>query len=200
MVIYGWRAAHLKSANSQTATCPSCGTKGSLIFSAFSKHAHIFWIPIFPFGKTGGAECQHCKHAIEAKNMSRHLKDEYNHFKSTTQTPIWQFSGLVIIAALVSWGFYSSSQNDKENAAFFDDPQAGDVYEFKTETGNYSTMKIYEVAKDSIYMIPNEYETNKISGINDIDKEKNYADFNYGIARGDLQIMFEDGTIRDINR
>ncbi|MEN8121221.1 MAG: hypothetical protein ABFS35_12775 [Bacteroidota bacterium] len=200
MIVYGWKAAHIKSAQSRTATCPSCGTKGSLIFSVFSKHAHIFWIPLFPIGKTGAAQCQHCNYAMKANEMPDEIKREYNSLKSEKRAPIWQFSGLALIALLIAWGSISKAEEKKTEQDYISNPLSGDIYEFKTDSKNYSTLKVIEITKDSIIVSYNEYETTKMSGISEIDIEANYTDDLYVFSRTQIEDMYKEGTIYDVNR
>ncbi len=105
MIIYGSRAVHLKSAQLTAATCPSCKTKGSLILSLFRKHAHIFWIPLFPIGKKGFSKCQHCKHVLEDKEMPASIREQYNRLKQEAKGPIWQFVGLFLFGVLFALPF-----------------------------------------------------------------------------------------------
>lgn len=200
MVIYGSKAAHLKSAQPKAAVCPSCGQTGTIILSAYSRHAHIFWIPLFPIGRIGVSQCQHCKHTLEVKDMPHDLKREYENLKAETKTPIWQFSGLALIAVLIAFFIYSDGQNKKKHVEYIASPAVGDVYEYKTESSNYSTLKVIDVSGDSVFVTPNDYETDKMSGVYKIDKEENYADFSYGISRDDLKQMHSEGTIYDVNR
>lgn len=110
MIIYGSKAVHVKSTQPKTITCPSCGTKGSLVLSLYRKHAHIFWIPLFPIGKKGVSQCQHCKNVLEYKDMPAPIKEEFKILKSEAKGPIWQYAGLVLIAILIAWGGYASGQ------------------------------------------------------------------------------------------
>ncbi len=99
MIIYGSKAVHLTSEQSK-ATCPSCNTKGSLIVSVFRRHAHIFWIPLFPIGKKGFSQCQHCKNVLEEKEMPEPIKTEYNELKKSARGPFWQYIGLILFFVL----------------------------------------------------------------------------------------------------
>lgn len=200
MIIYGSKPVHLKSAQPPTAACPSCGQTGTTVLSTYSKHAHIFWIPLFPIGRTGVAQCQHCKHAIADTHLPHDLKREYNTLKAETRTPIWQFSGLALIAILVVFMNYSSGETKKKELEYMANPVVGDVYKYKTEKQNYSTLKVISVSSDSVFVSPNEYETNKMTGVYEIEKEENYADFSYGISKGDLKQMHTDNEIYAIDR
>ncbi len=200
MIIYGWRSAHLHTAKSQTAVCPSCNTKGSTIISVYSKHAHIFWIPLFPYGKTGVTECQHCKLVMKKKEMPDDIKSEYNNLKGDHKPHIWQYAGLLLISFLVVWFIYIGKQGKKMDQEYLVAPAIGDIYEFKTESGYYSTLKVMQVTADSVIVAPNDYEIEKKSRIYKIDKEENYPEYTYGISKTDLKKMYDSKEIYDINR
>lgn len=200
MIIYGSKAVHLKTAQSKTATCPSCGTQGSLTISVFRKHAHVFWIPLFPIGKKGVSQCQHCKNVLETKEMPEPTKREYENLKNETKGPIWQFAGLGVIAILIAWGSYASGEDKKLELEYIKSPQIGDIYEYKIETGSYSTLKVVSVTNDSVFVSPNEYEISRMSKIYKIDKPENYSGVSYGFLNSKIKEMYDSGEIFDINR
>ncbi|KAB5492006.1 MULTISPECIES: zinc-ribbon domain-containing protein [Flagellimonas] len=200
MIIYGARAVHLKSAQSKNTICPSCNTQGSSVISIYRKHAHIFWIPLFPISKNGISQCQHCKKVLEPKEMPEPIKREYVNLKNDAKGPVWQFVGLGIIAALISWGFYANAEDKKKESAYLQSPQTGDIYSYKVEGGHYSTFKIMSVTQDSIFISPNQYEINKIGRVHTIDKPENYSEILYGMSRIKVKEMYESGEIYGINR
>lgn len=200
MIIYGTKAVHLKSAQPRSMVCAHCGQTDTTVLSAYSKHAHIFWIPIFPVGRVGLSQCTHCKQTLEYKNMSRDLQLAYNNLQAETRVPIWQFVGLGLIAMLITFGVYSSGQDEKNRLAYVANPMAGDIYKYKTDDNNYSTLKIVSVSSDSIFVSPNKYQTDKMSGIYKLDKDENYPAESYGISRNDVKQMLLDKDIYDIDR
>ena len=66
---------------------------------------------------------------------------------------------------------YSNGEAKKKELEFVANPVVGDVYKYKTEKQNYSTLKVTSVTADSVFVSPNEYETDKMSGIYKIDKD-----------------------------
>lgn len=200
MIVYGTKAVNLHSKTSKTTTCPNCQTEGSITFHIFRKHAHIFWIPLFPIGKKGFSECAHCKNVLEPKEMPRNMQTEFNLIKSEARGPIWQFAGIGLFIVMMVWGAFASKQNKKLELEYLAAPAVNDVYEYKSESGNYSTMKVLEVTDDSIFVSPNLYESTKKSKVYKIDKEENYSDDIYGLSRYDLRSMYSSGEIFDINR
>ncbi|WP_257957570.1 hypothetical protein [Parapedobacter tibetensis] len=132
--------------------------------------------------------------------MPAELAREYNQLKSETRTPIWQFIGLGLILVFLSWIALMTNVDRKKERAYVAQPQVGDVYYIKTENNHYSTLKVMDVSQDSVHVLPNEYTTNKKSGVHKINKMENYGQFNYGFSKDDLRIAYHDGTIYTINR
>lgn len=200
MIIYGTKSVNLLSKNSKNTACPNCQTEGSITYHIYRKHAHIFWIPLFPLGKKGYSECAHCKNVLEPKEMPRNMQMELDTIKNEASGPIWQFAGLAIIAILIIWGAFANEQDKKMELQYIASPEVNDVYEYKSESGSYSTMKVVEVSDDSVFVVPNMYETNKMTKVYKIDKAENYSEDVYGISMTDLNLMYTDGDIFDINR
>lgn len=73
------------------------------------------------------------------------------------------------------------------------------MYRFKTEASYYSTMKIAAIS-DSIYFKVNEYETNKRTGISEIDIAKNYSKEQYGYTVEELKGLYKDKIIYEVDR
>lgn len=200
MIIFGRSAVLLKSKESVHTVCPSCETKGSLVYSIYSRHAHVFWIPLFPAGKTGGAICRHCQLEIESKEMPEDLKREYDDFNSEVRAPIWQFAGLAIIAAFIIYINVSRQQDAKIELQYINSPKVGDIYQYKIENGRYSSFKIEKVFDESVEVALNDYETDQIGGLKEIDQEENYLDLIYIFSIEELKEMHNNGEIFDINR
>ncbi len=200
MIVYGSHPVRIKSHNDKTLKCPNCDTQGSLYFQYYSTHAHVFWIPLFPVMRKGYSSCSNCNQEVKPKNMTDHVRRAYDSIKSDTKVPIWQFSGLGLIAILIGFIYYNTKANDQKYKEYIANPQNGDVYSYKLNFKEYSTLKVAQITTDSIYVIPNEYVTNKRTGINEIDISSNYGDLMYGIAKTEINRMFEAEEIYEIER
>lgn len=199
MIIHGTKPVLLKTSQPQNLKCPTCETEGSTVFSIYSKHKHIFWIPLFPFGKVGVSECLHCKNMLDDNEMTGEMKHEYDQLKLQVKAPIWQFSGLALIVVLVTLGIISSENNKKENLEFITNPVAGDVYEYE-ENGNFSTFKVVDVINDSVYVVENLYEINKKRKVHTIDKDENYDSLSFGFSRAQVIEFYNSGEFYEVNR
>jgi zinc-ribbon family len=200
MIIYGRSSSHLKTIQLNKEKCPHCGTEGSLIMSTYSRYAHIFWIPFFPLGRSSATQCQHCKQVLEAKQMPASIRQHHEVALVENRIPIWQFSGLALVAFFTIGMIYSNKRDKEEQANFLQVPISGDVYEVKTDQSNYTLFKIASVMNDSIVVSYNKFEVNLPSGLNKIDKVENYSDTLYVLSTLELKKLFDEGKINDINR
>lgn len=201
MIVYGTRSSK-QAVESIAEACPHCGTTHNTELYVFQKFAHVFWIPFFPIGKTGVSQCNHCKQILKKEEMPSSFLVAYDNIKAKTRIPVWTFSGLALVAVLMAVGFVSDKQKDERNAKLILAPQAGDVFEVKTKEGQYTLIKVNAVYGDSIIVQPNQYETNKISGLADLRSkgEAGYSEEEYVFLKDELKRMVKEGEIIDIER
>lgn len=198
MIVYGTKSKELAK-EILTDTCQNCGTQKSIDMYIFQKYAHIFWIPFFPIGKTGLSQCDHCKQVLKLKEMPENLTASYDNLKAQTKTPIWMFSGLALIAILITFVVISDKKKDEKNAQLIVNPQAGDIFEVKTKDNQYTLYKVEQVEDDSVFIIMSMYEANKKSSLNNL-KKKDYTIDTYGFSKSELKEMLNNGEILDIDR
>jgi hypothetical protein len=201
MIIYGTRAKQLTHENLMD-KCPNCGSLGTTEMHVFQKYAHVFWIPFFPIRKIGVSQCNHCKQVLKQNEMTGELKETYNRVKAGTRTPVWTFIGLTLLALLITSVVISERNKDARNAQLILNPAPGDVYEIKTKDNQYTLIRIEGTDGDSVFYRHNDYETNKLSGLNDIRKKgmDAYSTNFYMLTKNDLKEMFDKGDINDIER
>jgi zinc-ribbon family len=201
MLIYGSKNKQLAK-EILTDKCQSCGKQNSIDMHVFQKYAHLFWIPFFPMGKTGVSQCDHCKQVLKLKEMPSSLSASYETLKAQTKTPVWMFSGLALVAVLITFGIISDRENDQRNAKLILAPQRGDVFEIKTKDNQYTLYKVDQINNDSVYVRINQYETNKSTGLGDLKRKGDnvYTEEVVPFSRLELKQMLDDGEIIDIDR
>tara|TARA_B110000091_G_scaffold207270_1_gene245245 strand:- start:1040 stop:1501 length:462 start_codon:yes stop_codon:yes gene_type:complete len=151
--------------------------------------------------KKAFSECTNCNVTQDFKDMNEQLRRVSADIKRDTKTPIWYWSGLGIIALIISISYYFRVQHDEDVKNYIKEPLVGDVIEFKNlETRYFSILKIESVTKDSIFVIQNNYETDKKGDISEINISKNYTTEAFAFGRNEIQKMFDDEIFYDINR
>ena len=101
MIFYGSKASKLGDVHVSGTKCSFCGADSNQHVSIFGKYAHLYWIPLFPIGKTAVAECQLCKHTAAQKEFPAELRNKYQALTNDIKRPAWHWSGLGIIGLLV---------------------------------------------------------------------------------------------------
>ncbi len=102
MIIYGTKATEIAN-ETIVEKCSQCGTQNSIYMSVLLMYAHVYWIPIFPKGKTGATQCLHCNHITQKEDFTENLTKSYVALKSKSKTPLWSFVGLVILLAFITF-------------------------------------------------------------------------------------------------
>lgn len=198
---YGTKATNLKNGQIINVDCPNCNTNVSMIYSVFGKYAHLYLIPFFPIKKLTFAECNSCKKTFEQVELSSLIQQklEREKEKNKAQTPIWMFSGLFVIAAIIGMAFYSSHQTDLDTATFIKSPKQGDIYFIDSNQGHYTTMKVHQISKDSVNVFLNEMEIDNKTSIDKIDIDENYKK-QYSISKKDMLKLYNENKIYEIKR
>lgn len=199
MFIWGTNKALAGTLQSIT-ICPNCGSQGTVLFNIFRKHLHFFWIPMFPYGKTSEFHCTSCRRTMEFKEMPMNMRDEAKQSEKEVGGPIWQFAGLMILPFLIALFIYMGKKMDAEEMTYILKPMKGDVYSFHIKRQGYSTMKVFKVSSDSIWVQYNTLSTNKLRKVYRIDKAANYEDTLYLLKHEDILNMYEKREIYDVDR
>lgn len=157
---------------------------------------------LFPTGKIGLTECSHCKQVLRKKEFSGYVRKRYETLKSKVRPPFWTFSGAIIAVALIVWGVVISQQDKEQDARFIVDPRKGDVYEVWEGSEHYTLCKVESVVGDTVFLLPNRYETNKISGLENLKNEEDssYVPYTFPLLKKDLKAMFDKGEILGVDR
>lgn len=201
MIFYGTRATKIKTGQINNVICPKCENQTSMNYGIYGKYAHLYWIPTIPIGKENIIECNTCKQTYNLKGLPPAIQSKFEFEKQGARIPVWYFSGVILIALIIGFISYSIGEDKVEDSEQVNDPQVHDVYSLKMdESGYYSTMKVVEVTSDSVFVVYNDYEIDKRTGIYKIDKAKNYGENTDSFTKYEILLYFEDGTIFDVDR
>lgn len=198
---YGTKATNLRNGQIINVDCPNCNTSVSMIYSVFGKYGHLYLIPFFPIKKVTFAECNSCRKTFEQKELPSSIQQklEREKEKNNVKTPIWMFSGLFLIAAIIGLVSYSSHQTDLDTETFIKNPKAGDIYYLNSVEGYYTTIKINQVSKDSLTVFLNDMEIGSKTEMDQIDIDKNYTKKS-NISKKDMLKLFNEKKIYEVKR
>ncbi len=201
MIVYGVKST-LLTQETMTEKCQSCNTENKVNMGVYQKYTHVFWIPFFPINKTGISECMHCKQVLNLKEMPGSYRNFYETIKLQKRTPLWTFSGLLLLVLLITWAVYANQQGKEKNTQLLATTQKGDIYQISKGYKQYTLYKVNRVAGDTVFVFMSEYETNKSSGLDDIKKkgESAFIPVEIPMMKKELGTMVENGELREIER
>lgn len=200
MIVFGTHPVVVKFAEVNNTTCPVCNEEGTIEMILYREHLHFFWIPFVPVGKDITVKCLECDAIMAPRHFSPILKREYDHLKKEVRGPIWQYSGLAILVALIVTIALFIWQDNRKMQGYIASPEAGDLYTYEVEDGGYSTLKVIDVFGDSIFVQPNQFGVGSERDISDIDIPTNYEDIILGMSKATVQEMYDKGEITDVER
>ena len=201
MIFYGTNAKNIKNGKVINVQCPNCEQNTSMTYSVFGKYAHIYWVPFIPYKKISITECDSCKKTFESGELPQNIvqKLKQNYERDKPKYPVWMYSGASILAGIIIFTVFMNMKMKDDEAIYIKEPKICDLYHYKTESGNYSLMKVQEITKDSIILLVNEMETNLMSGVNEINLKKHFKEI-YGFSRKEIQDLYNEQKIYEINR
>jgi len=202
MIFYGTNGAHVRTAPLPDVACPSCDTAGSLNVSVFSRYAHIYWIPLFPYSKPLVAQCSHCQQAWEEKALPPAISGPAKDLKKETRAPLLHWAGLGIILVLLGFGAVAGARNDREDKAFLEAPHVGDIYTVRAKDGDdtYSLLKVVAVKGPTVDVVPNEYTINKSDALAELNEPAKYSKESFSLSQYELKVMQNKGQLTEVDR
>jgi hypothetical protein len=201
MIIFGTATKKLSS-ETVMEKCSNCGNQFCVDVIIYQKWFHVFWIPIIPNGKTGASQCSKCNQVLVPNQMPANIKMSYDHLLKQAKAPIWTYTGLGLIAGFIALIIISSMMTNAKNKKFVLAPQKGDIFEIKTKDNFYTLYKVAKVEGDSVFILFNNYETNKSSGLNDLKRKGNdaYSPVTFSLSKQEIKEMYDKGELLNIDR
>ncbi|TFF39271.1 zinc ribbon domain-containing protein [Mucilaginibacter psychrotolerans] len=199
MIIYGTTAKALTTEQVVDA-CPNCNSRNTVHISVLQQWAHIFWIPLFPIGKTGVSQCTHCKQVLKLKEMPAGLRLSYDNIKAQTKTPVWTFAGLLLIAVVAVAITVNQQQKSQKVTQMIPSLKKGDIIHIRLSDTAFTVAKVNRVKGDSVFLLDSKYQINHgYMDISDLES-KEFETQEEAVSVADLKAMDKKEEIIDIKR
>jgi hypothetical protein len=117
--------------------------------------------------------CHSCENEIAKETHTPILKEKVAHEKSSFKTPIYFFSGLILIVLAIGWSKYNDSKHDDFVKDSIYALQVDDVLIIKNE-GEYSFVKIDSIGENEYYFRASNYS---------FDQDPTASDYYDGVAK-----------------
>ena len=204
IIFYGWRTIILLDEPVADVKCTNCEVEETIALVVVQKYFYIFWVPFFPFEKMSKMYCTNCGMDKSLKDVSLNLIEDCERITKKARTPWYTYIGTALILMLfISIATNTSPEPEKKPIAeWIKAPHSKDVIEFKTETGNYSLMEVYDVVDDTVILFLHSMEHTLPSGLDELKVMKSgwKKDSLYAIHKQVLVDMFENHEILGIDR
>jgi len=187
-------------------SCEYCEEVSDMEYNFLQKYFHLYWVPMIPLKKKTEVRCKNCGHTYEGKELTKDITVKLNRVKERypIRTPLWAFSGLIILTLFFCWAFWQSGRHDVTEADYIKDPKKGDVYFMESKpseyTTEYTTMRIDKVDKDQVYFTYNDTSVSKYTKVFGILNQRYYTNKKGVFTRKKIEELYKKESIFSISR
>ncbi|BCS88655.1 hypothetical protein [Pseudodesulfovibrio sediminis] len=212
-IIYGIRSKEHPVQYTHNVYCDNCGHTNHTA-QAFTKYAHLFWIPFFITSRPILLTCDNCDHIMDKRELSKEDKKRVNQafFTPLNTLPFFLGVGLLLLAAFL---YHLDNQEIRQKElAMLDQPQVNDIYiadysklfnGIDFEGYNFGALKITSLQEDGIsfavsitsYRSDYGVERKLREGFPDPDS---FVDDEILIPYDDVRKLYNSGTFSGIHR
>ena len=101
LFIYGSRKKMIGASDAFLYKCPYCEETNTTSIAFFSNYYHIFFIPIFPFGKEAYASCSNCGAARSDNKFGPELVKQTKEMEGKFKPPFYLYTWLILFGLLI---------------------------------------------------------------------------------------------------
>ncbi|HET9502101.1 MAG TPA: hypothetical protein VFO93_01075 [Hymenobacter sp.] len=201
MIIYGTKGTHLQTEPLPDVACPACQAPSGLRASLYSRYAHVYWIPFFPYQKLAAVQCGTCQSVWDNGQLPPGLAPAVRTRKQQTRHPYWTWAGLAAVAGLLTFGALAGMRDRHTDEALLLAPRAGDIYTVRTDSaGMYSLMKVRRVGGNNVELVANDYQVDDAVPLDKLNSPEKYGKEPFTLTRLELQIMRRKDQLTDVDR
>jgi hypothetical protein len=205
--LFGTRETHLRTVPTPGYACPACANNESLSLLFFSRYAHLFFVPLFPFSRRTLLVCSNCQQKGPESVIPGSLQPMAQQLKKQIGRPWWHFLGLILLAVPVAFfGFAAltakpEKEQKQEEAAMLRQPNVGDVYVLHTEQSDkVALLRVQRVVPDTVYVSPSKTVEGSFMAYQHSTKPETYQDASYAMPISSLEILHKQDRLYDVLR
>lgn len=186
--------------------CEYCDEVSDMEYDFQQKYFHLYFIPFIPLKKKIFVCCENCYTVYDKKHIYRDIEIKLNRVKDRhpIRTPIWSFSGVIILVVFFTWAIWQSGRHDVVEGDYIKNPKKGDVYWVehhpKQYTTIYTTLRIDKVDKDKVYFTHNDTSVTKYTKVFSILEDRRYTDKKGIYTRQKMEDLYKKDSIISITR
>ena len=206
MIFFGTKSKSIKKGMLTNIHCEYCNEESDMEYDFQQKYFHLYFIPFIPLKMKLSVCCEKCYTLFEGKHISNTINIKLNRVteRHPIQTPIWAFSGIILLTLLVCWAFWQSGRHDVLEGKYIKNPKKGDIYwteyQNKKYTTIYSTLKVDKVDKQNVYFTYNDTSVTKYTEVFSILEDKRYTIRKGIYTRQKVEDLYKNDSIISITR
>ena len=127
-IVFGTKSRTRTGGPVLTELCPVCG-HGQHFSYGITRYFQVFWIPIFPFRRILGLQCQQCHHTREGKELPEQTRMSLGPELFTFTRLLPYFAGIFLVAILGYFFNWDENRIRENDLLMLESPMVGDVYE-----------------------------------------------------------------------
>lgn len=199
MIIFG-TGRNLVSRCESNFDCNYCRSVKTVGLEFYVRYFHIFWIPMFTYGRYTTSYCAHCRQVLTKKEMDPDLSQQIA--VKRPRIPLKYFSGLFLGLALILLIIVAIVNENMQTKNYLARPKVGDIYGVKQQNGYFTLYLVNKVMPDSLAFRINNYEvptSSKLSAIRR-DHADDYDESLLFLSKAELNNLLERHDIVNIKR
>jgi hypothetical protein len=206
MIIFGTKVKSIKKGILKNILCQYCDKEYEMEYDFQQKYFHLYYLPFFPLKKKLSVCCENCYSVFEGKHINQAIQVKLNRVteRYPVKTPIWTFSGIILLTLLVTWAIWQSNRHGVDEANFIKNPKKGDIYFVehspKEYTTIYSTWRVDKVDDQNVYFTYNDTSVTKYTKVFSILSDKRYTTKKGILSRQKIEELFKKDSIISITR
>jgi hypothetical protein len=206
MIIFGTKVKSIKKGMLKNVLCQYCDKENEMEYDFQQKYFHFYYLPFFPLKKKLSVCCENCYSVFEGKHINQAIQVKLNRVteRYPVKTPIWTFSGIILLTLLVTWAIWQSNRHGVDEANFIKNPKKGDIYFVehspKEYTTIYSTWRVDKVDDQNVYFTYNDTSVTKYTKVFSILSDYRYTTKKGILSRQKIEELFKKDSIISITR
>ncbi len=180
--------------------CMDCSSTNSLELTVYQRYFRVYWIPVFPLGKTGSCKCLACGEVHEIKELPQSLQYTFESLKSQSKTSPYYFIGSAFFLLLLILTVVSIQEEKEEFENYYKVAKVNDVIELRDEDYMITWYKVAHKKEDTLFIQKSSLKAKKVLKSLSMKKslDTSFSKQLYPLAKQEFLQWNRDGKIMEI--
>jgi hypothetical protein len=196
--VYGSYTTEIDSFIPKGAICPDCNAQNQISIHKVIDVIHFMYVPIIPTRIENIVHCKSCNYEFSMNDLDKESKHFWQKFKSLKRTPIWYYSGPLLVLLIFSYLGISQLKHENKMLERLQNGNEKQIIEYENENGSFSTMKTIKINNDSVWFFYNDYQIDDYQFIDKITGDNHYSSDTNKVSLETIKRLINDGKVKII--